>query len=394
MPHSTSRRTFLTAAVRAVIGASAAGQVGCRRPASNAQGTGRTGIPHALIADLEQRIPRALAEHNVPGLSIALVRGSQLVWQRGFGMADAASKLPVEAGTIFEAQSMSKPVFAYVALKLCETGVLGLDTPLTTYTPERPVPGDPRMDLITARHVLSHTTGFPNWRGAKEPLAIQFTPGARWQYSGEGYSFLQSVVTRLTGRTDPSVCAPFEADLRICATDIDAYMKTHLLVPFGMSASGYVWDDAWAARVARPHDAQGKPLEKGHPNATAAARYASSGGLHVTATDYARFLIEVMAPKPADAFRLTADSLQAMTRPVIAVPDDPRRNSWALGWQVFPTPDGDVIAHGGDGLGFHSFAVASVSHQSAYVVMTNGENGWKLMQELISSQEMQRLLTA
>ena len=120
----------------------------------------------ALIADLEQRIPRALAEHNVPGLSIALVRASQLVWQRGFGMADAASKLPVDAGTIFEAQSMSKPVFAYAVLKLCEAGVLALDTPLTTYTPERPVSGDPRMDFITARHVLSHTTGFQNWRSA------------------------------------------------------------------------------------------------------------------------------------------------------------------------------------------------------------------------------------
>jgi CubicO group peptidase (beta-lactamase class C family) len=389
MPHSVDRRGFLTASVRALIGASTIGHVGCGRAATNAQ----AGLS-ALIADLEQRIPRALAEHKVPGLSIALVRASQLVWQRGFGMADAASKLPVDAGTIFEAQSMSKPVFAYVALKLCEAGVLGLDTPLTTYTPERPVHGDPRMDLITARHVLSHTTGFQNWRGAKDPLSIQFTPGARWLYSGEGYSFLQSVVTRLTGRTDPSACATFEAGFRVCATDIDAYMKAHLLVPFGMSASGYVWDDTWTGRVARPHDVKGLPLEKGRPDAAGAARYASSGGLHATPADYARFLIEVIAPKPADAFRLTADSLQTMTRPVIAVPDDPRRSSWALGWQVFPTPDGDVIAHGGDGSGFHSFAVASVSQRSAYVIMTNGENGWKLAQELISSEEMHRLLTA
>ena len=76
---------------------------------------------------------------------------------------------------------MSKPVFAYAVLKLCEMGLLDLDTPLTRYTPERWVPNDPRLDLITARHVLSHTSGFQNWRASGTPLSIDFTPGARWQ---------------------------------------------------------------------------------------------------------------------------------------------------------------------------------------------------------------------
>jgi len=143
------------------------------------------------------------------------------------------------------------------------------------------------------------------------------------------------------------------------------------------------------------------PLAKRRPSASGAARYASSGGLCATATDYARFLIEVVNPKPADAFRLTADSLQMMTRPVVAVPDDaaalpgdPRGTSWALGWQVVPTTDGSVIAHGGDVEGSHSFAVASVSRRSGYVIMTNGENGWKLTHQLITAAEMHRLLLA
>ena len=78
---------------------------------------------------------------------------------------------------MFEAASMSKPVFAYVVMKLCETGVLNLDTPLTTYTADRFLQDDPRLDLITARHVLSHTSGFQNWRSEQEPLAIHFAPG-------------------------------------------------------------------------------------------------------------------------------------------------------------------------------------------------------------------------
>ena len=70
--------------------------------------------------------------------------------------------VPVDYDTVFEAQSMSKPVFAYRVMKLCEQGVLDLDTPLTKYTPDIFLKGDPRLELITPRRVLSHTTGFPN----------------------------------------------------------------------------------------------------------------------------------------------------------------------------------------------------------------------------------------
>jgi len=169
-------------------------------------------------------------------------------------------------------------------------------------------------------------------------------------------------------------------------------MKSQLLVPFGMTSSGYVWNDSWAARVATPHDSKGLPLRKSHPTATDVARYASSGGLHSTTTDYAKFLIEVISPKRSDAFRLNQTSVEAMLAPVVKVPDDPRSSSWALGWQVFPTSEGDVIAHGGDGAGFHSFAAASVGRRSGFVIMTNGDNGWIVLQELGAGKDMSRLL--
>lgn len=394
MGTTANRRTFLATSARAIIGASACAQIGCRQATPRTDGAGeRAGIQH-LVADLEERIPKLLTAHAVPGCGFVLVRNGEVAWRHGFGLADVASKTPVHNETVFGAQSMSKPVFAYAVLKLCETGALDLDSPLTRYTSERWVSGDPRLDLITARHILSHTSGFQNWRSSAHPLSIDFTPGTRWQYSGEGYSYLQSVVTRLTGHTDSANCSTFEGDLRVCATDIDASMKARLLGPFGMTSSGYLWDERWASRMARRHDARGMPLEMGHPTAAAVTRYASSGGLNATATDYARFLIEVIDPKPADMFRLTAASLQMMTKPVMPVPDDPRGSSWGLGWQVFPTDAGDVIAHGGDGEGFHSFAVASVRHRSAYVLMTNGENGWKLTQQMVTADQMHRLLTA
>jgi len=249
------RRTFLAASGRAALGVAFLPVMACSRTGQrSAESSARTTTSEALIADLEKQLPQLMADAFVPGVSIALVRDAQVVWRRGFGVADNASKNPVDSDTVFAAQSMSKPVFAYVVLKLCENGVLDLDTPLTKYAAHRVLARDARLDLITARHVLSHTGGFQNWRSEAEPLKINFAPGERWLYSGEGYSYLQSVVTHLTGHVNTNACATYERDLRVCATDIDEYMKANLLVPFGMSSSGYVWNATFEARAARPHD--------------------------------------------------------------------------------------------------------------------------------------------
>jgi hypothetical protein len=107
------------------------------------------------------------------------------------------------------------------------------------------------------------------------------------------------------------------------------------------------------------------------------------GGLLTTATDYAKFLIEVIAPKPADAFRLSQASLMEMLRPQIKVENGSGYSvSWALGWRVAHTDDGDLVSHGGDQSGFHSTSEVSVAGKSGYVILTNGDYGWKLIQEL------------
>jgi CubicO group peptidase (beta-lactamase class C family) len=209
-----------------------------------------------LLADLEKQLPVLLTQAPVvSAVSMALIVDAKLLWRGAYGVTDFDSNTPIDHDTIFEAGSVSKTVFAYHVMKLCEKGVLDLDAPLTKYTPDRLIKGDPRLDLITTRRVLSHTTGLPNWRSGKQPLAIGFTPGERWSYSGEGYSYLQSVVTHLVGHVNPNDCETFDYDgVRVCATDFDAYMKASLLVPFGMVSSGYLYREG----MARPHDKDGK----------------------------------------------------------------------------------------------------------------------------------------
>ena len=151
-----------------------------------------------------------MGARQVPGVSIAVIRDARIVWTGHFGVRDRVTGVPVDDATVFSAQSMSKPVFAYRVMKLCEQGVLDLDAPLTRYTREIFVKDDPRLHDITTRRVLSHTTGLPNWRTPGDPLRINFTPGSKWSYSGEGYHYLQSIVSRVTGRIDETQCGTFE----------------------------------------------------------------------------------------------------------------------------------------------------------------------------------------
>jgi len=341
-----------------------------------------------LIADLEQRLPAALAQAStVPGVSMALVADAKLLWRGAFGVKDFASKAPIENDTIFEAGSVSKTVFAYAVMQLCDRGVLNLDTPLTTYASDRFLKGDPRLDLITARHVLSHTSGFQNWRSKKDPLAIRFTPGERWDYSGEGYSYLQSVMTQLTGHVNRDDCKAFEDGLKVCATDLDAYMKANLFLPFGMTSSGYLYQEG----IARPHDEKGRMNSDRKATAVDAARYGSAGGLHTTPTDYAKFLLELIDPKPSDAYRLTADSLKEMVRPQVKVTDS---FSWGLGWAIeHKKTGGDIISHSGDNPGFKALAAASIERKAGFIIMTNGDRGFdEIIAKVVHSEPMQRFL--
>jgi CubicO group peptidase (beta-lactamase class C family) len=389
------RRAFVTTAGRAALGLSVLPLASCSRPPHQSPTSLQGRSANALLADLEKRIPQLMREGNVPGVSIAIIRDAKLVWRRGFGVKDIATNEPVDNDTVFEAASTSKPVFAYAVMKLCERGVMDLDTPLTKYTSRRYLEGDPRLNLITARHVLSHTSGFQNFRTTNEPLSIHFTPGEQWSYSGEGYSYLQSVVTELVGgHVNPNDCGRYEADVEVCAMEpsIDAYMKANVLVPFGMTSSGYFWNGTIEKHMARGHLPDGKRSEVTRkPSGTDVARYGMVGGLCTTPTDYAKFLIELIDPKPSDAFRLNEKSRAEMLRPQIRCTP---WSHWALGWEVEHTETGDVIRHGGGNPGYSCIVVASIEHKTGYAIMTNAEDigYFNVIAKLISTEPLASLL--
>lgn len=374
------RRNFLKAAgVQAVAS--------CLRfpaawPFLSAQGQQLCKGEDQMIRELTSLIPQLMREAVVPGLSVALVTGGKLIWQKGFGVKNMQTREPVEVDTVFEAASVSKTVFAYYVLKLCENNVIGLDTPLSKYISTSFLGSDPQQDLITPRHVLSHTTGFQNIRSSDNPLKVQFKPGSQFDYSGEGYWYLQAVIARVHGREDPADCARYEADLKVCATDFDAALEQNILAPFGMQSSGYLWRDDFVGQSASPHDVAGKPRAKKRPTATDIARYGAMGELHTTCTDYGKFLIEVLDPRQPDRFRLSKQMHQQMLRPQVKLKEGEKidgADSWALGWAIQERKTGDVFLHSGGQDGFRSLTMGSMSRKSGFVIFTNSDNGGKVI---------------
>jgi CubicO group peptidase (beta-lactamase class C family) len=160
-------------------------------------------------------------------------------------------------------------------------------------------------------------------------------------------------------------------------------MKARLLQPFGMDSSRYLWDDLLEKEMARPHGERGEPQAFRKTKVYVVSRYGSAGALKTTPADYARFMIEVMRPRSADAFRLTKKTRDEMLRTQVKVRDFKGYSvSWALGWRVVRAGQYELFGHGGGNPGYQCFAAMSLAQKSGFVIMTNADSGEKLLEAL------------
>lgn len=327
-------------------------------------------LPHVdeTAERLQRQTPALMASSRVPGLSMALVTGTGIVWHGTFGLANARTREPVAKDAVFEAASLSKAVFAYAVLQLVDAGLLGLDTPLVRYLPGgHGVGEDPRLAQMPARHVLSHRTGFPNWRTAGAPLTIHFAPGDRFSYSGEGFVYLGRVVERVTGEST------------------ERTVKRLVFDPLGMMHSSFLWQDSHAQRKVFGHDTRGEPQRQRH---WASANPASS--LSTTAPDFGRFLIAVL-----NGERLRPDTASQMLHSQVRV--GPFTSSigrlatplsdevtWGLGWGLQQRNGDEAFWHWGDNGNSKAFAVVSRTHRRGLVFFANSANGLAIALDLVA----------
>ncbi len=328
--------------------------------------------------EFDARVPELMARHRVPGVAVVGIETRRVAWERYYGLANATTREPVTATTLFEAASMSKPTGAHGALKLVEQGRLELDRPLRHYL-ERPYLPDESTHLaITARMALAHTTGFPNWRAggwqAGGPLAPKSQPGAKYSYSGEGYTYLQHTLERITGE------------------EIGAWLERTVLRPAGMRAARYTWQADWGARAAAGHTAQGATAETRELYRRANIAYS----LYCPAREYAAYLADLMATERTAPHALAAATFEAMLTPAartdgsnLPVRRDgsrPRSSHYGLGWAL------DDLAHdrrarhsGSNGTGFRSYCEFYPARGTGLVIMTNAPGGAALWRALIEA---------
>ena len=299
---------------------------------------------------LDSYLKKQMHDLKIPGLSIAIINDARIVYHRTFGLANTKSGEKVNNLSIFQASSMSKPVFAYLVLKMAEERVLDLDTPLYKYLPYLDLEYDERYKQITARMVLCHSSGLPNSsQGDKVELA--FDPGTNFQYSGVGYNYLSRVLQKLLNKSPQ---------------EMEQFFQETVAKPLKMKHTSFVKNQYALLHKTMAHNANGI-IENATPWWSENS-FNTSGALHAEAFSYSMFLIGLMNEKG-----LKKESIDEMLKEQVKANSDLQKNitGWGLGLSRRTTMHGIIHAHVGNTLGYTSACMFDKERKFGYVFFTN-----------------------
>jgi CubicO group peptidase (beta-lactamase class C family) len=381
--NSLTRNLLLLALLLVLAGGATAGAGPQERPVVRLDGT------KIDAAALTARIEELTRAAKVQGLTVTVFNDAEVVYSRAFGAANLPAGQPLRTDTELYGASLSKAVFAVLVMKLVEQGVVDLDKqdylqePLWKNQPrsERAwhesfadLKDEPRYRRITARMSLDHTTGFPNWRWFEpdQKLRIHSAPGERFSYSGEGMTFLQVVLEKLTGKP------------------LEQLMQEQVFAPYGMRTSSYTWQERFEKDYAVGHTADGKTYPKDKDNA---ARAPST--LETTTDDYARFMAAVLR---GDGLRQA--SWNEIFRPQVRIrtrsqygpgakeetaANDAIELGYGLGWGLYRTPHGWGAFKEGHGDGFQHWSIVFPSQRKGLLLMSNSDNAESIFGHLAAA---------
>ncbi|MEL7197856.1 MAG: serine hydrolase domain-containing protein [Pseudomonadota bacterium] len=309
----------------------------------------------------------AYREHfGITGLSVALIHDGEVVYDKQFGVADTIAMTPVGPDTLFEMASISKSLFALTAMRLVERGELHLDRPLVEYLPFPQLENDEQAAKMTARHVLSHQSGLPNWAWSNDPrgwrtggpISLSFSPGDRFGYSGEAYGYLARVIEKITG------------------TPIDETIEEELLDPLALTSTFPSADDEQANRVALGHSHYFPTFFSIERDVWVA------GSMYSNAGDLARIAAAFMSGKIVS----NETRIQVLT-PEVTVPEEflEGSNGWeesyGLGFHMQNSPVGTLAGHGGNNGDFQTRFGIIPDRGIGYVVFANNNSGHRFIEE-------------
>ncbi|MEO0469723.1 MAG: serine hydrolase [Bacteroidota bacterium] len=311
--------------------------------------------PEKLNEQIDQFMQTSMAYYGVPGASVAVIKDGKLAHYNTYGVKNAYTMQKLDENTLFEAASITKTMFAFAVNRMVERGEIELDKPLHEYLPFPEITHDERYKLITARHVLTHQTGFPNWRWMNDDgkIDLKFTPGTSYGYSGEGFEYLGRVVAHITGK------------------DLNTVLREETLEPMGLEHTFFSYTPELQKMASHGHfdhavTSHSIPREPGMAHS-----------MYTEARTFADYMLSLMNQKG-----LGKKAYEAMLTPQVAIPDDEPipgvTQSFGLGFHLMETPLGKVYGHGGNNGDFKCLFEIYQDQNCGFVIFTNSNMGDEL----------------
>ena len=341
----------------------------------------RTGGTPLGAPAIDSSVTELMQRAHVTGTGIAIFNHGEIAYLKAYGFRDTEQGLPLTPDSVMTSASLTKSAFATLVMRLVQERQLNLDKPIAEYLP-KPLPeypryadlkGDDRCQKLTLRMLLSHTSGFPNWRAFEDDrkLKIHFDPGTRYAYSGEGIDLAQLVVETVTGEP------------------LSMVMDQQLFKPLGMGHTSMVWKPEFDTDFANGYDPYGRslgPEKRTLPDA--------AGSMQTTLRDYAHFLsailrhdvlsagttVEMLSPQVAISSAHQFPSLSVETTDAyrgIAL-------SYGLGWGLYSSPHGKAFFKEGHDEGWRHLALC-FENGTGILIMTNSSNGEGIFKPLIDT---------
>ncbi|MFC4263708.1 serine hydrolase [Ferruginibacter yonginensis] len=306
------------------------------------------------IFDNDAAIENWLKENKVPTLGLGIIEQGKLKQIKVFG--EIVNGISAPYNTIFNVASLTKPITAMVALRLVSLGKWNIDEPLYKYFTDTDIANDPRSKKITTRLILSHQTGFPNWRWMNDnkKLSFLFDPGKGYQYSGEGFEYLRKALER-----------KYKKSLQQLASEL-------IFVPLKMNDSKYIWNNnVDTTRLALGYNSNGEiyqTVKNRIPNA--------ADDLLTTIEDYGKFLVSVI-----NGEGLAKDVFEDMTSNQVATKNG---KYFGLGFEIYRFADGNfALSHGGADKGVQTIVFIIPKTKQGLLIFTNVDDGYKVYEKLL-----------
>jgi len=332
--------------------------------------------------EIDATVTRLMRAAKVTGIGIAILNDGKVAYLRAYGVRDKEKNLPLTPDSVMSAASFSKVAFAYLVMRLVDDGVLDLNKPVYQYLPKalpeydayKDLANDPRYKKITARTLLSHTSGFPNWRRFTDDgkLSINFEPGSRFAYSGEGIALLQLVVEAATKKP------------------LNDLMRDRVFQPLSMTRTGMVWEDRFESDYANGYDEEEHSL-----GPQKRKRADAAGSMQTTVSDFGRFIEAAMQGKglrKQTREEMLSSQIQILSKhefPTLSIEmtdeNKPIRLGYGLGWGLYWTPYGRVFFKEGHDEGWRHYTVCFDKTGTGIVIMTNSSNGEGIYKELLET---------